>query len=187
MGRSCAPSAGISAAVAPTRTSCEPAASPPSCRSPRDGTTMPRFHVDRLRTGDGAEDEYRILETVTQPAWGADATLDIVGRSVPRVEGPEKVTGRARYAYDVRLPGQVYARVLRSPLPHARVRRIDVAKAEALPGVHAVLCADNAPEIGWYRDSFLFDRTLRFVGEEVAAVAAVSERVAEDALRLIEV
>ncbi len=70
---------------------------------------MPRFHVDRLRTGDGAEDEYRVLETVTLPAWGADATLGVVGRSVPRVEGPEKVTGRARYAYDVRLPGQIYA------------------------------------------------------------------------------
>ena len=54
-----------------------------------------------------------------------------------RVEGPDKVAGRARYSCDVRLPGQLYAAVLRSPLPHARVRRVDLSKALKLPGVHA--------------------------------------------------
>jgi xanthine dehydrogenase YagR molybdenum-binding subunit len=104
-----------------------------------------------------------------------------------RVEGPEKVTGRARYSCDVRLEGLLYARVLRSPLPHARIARIDAQKAQALPGVHAVFTSGNAPDIEWYEESRLFDRTLRFVGDEVAAVAAHSEEVAEDALRLIEV
>jgi xanthine dehydrogenase YagR molybdenum-binding subunit len=104
-----------------------------------------------------------------------------------RVEGPEKVTGRARYAADVRLEGQLFARVLRSPLPHARIRRIDVSRAQALPGVHAVLSSANAPDIEWYEKSRLFDRTLRFVGDEVAAVAAETEEIAEDALRAIEV
>lgn len=103
-----------------------------------------------------------------------------------RVEGPEKVSGRARYAADVRLPGQLFARVLRSPLPHARLTRIDTARAERLAGVRAVLSSADAPGISWYDESRLFDRTLRFIGDEVAAVAAESDEIAEDALRLIE-
>ncbi|MEA2529742.1 MAG: xanthine dehydrogenase molybdenum-binding subunit [Thermomicrobiales bacterium] len=148
---------------------------------------MTMLHIDKLRRGHGTEDEYKVVELDPLPRWGADAALAIVGRPPVRGEGTEKVTGRARYAYDMRLPGQLFARVLRSPLPHARIKRIDISKAEALPGVHAVLCVENAPEIGWYRDSFVFDRTLRFAGEEVAAVAAESERIADDAIRLIEV
>jgi len=120
----------------------------------------------------------------TSPSSGAPTH---VGRAYPRVEGAEKVTGRARYSYDIRLPGQLYARVLRSPHPHARVLHIDTSRAAALPGVRAVLSAANAPDIGWYTDSTLFDRTVRFVGDEVAAVAAETEEVVEDALRLIEV
>ena len=95
----------------------------------------------------------------------------------PRVEGPDKVSGKATYSCDLRLPGQLYARVLRSPLPHARIARIDTARAEALAGVHAVISGDRR----------LFEPTARFVGDEVAAVAAESEDIAEDALRLIEV
>ncbi len=104
-----------------------------------------------------------------------------------RIEGADKVSGRAKYACDVRLDGQLQARVLRSPLPHARIRRIDISRAQALPGVHAVLCSANAPGIEWYENSRLFDYTLRFIGDEVAAVAAESDEIAEDALRLIEV
>lgn len=104
-----------------------------------------------------------------------------------RVEGPDKVSGRARYSCDVRLPGQLYAALLRSPHPHAKVTRVDASRAKALDGVHAVLSAFEAPEIPWYETSRLFDRTLRFVGDEVAAVAAENEDLARDALRLIEV
>jgi CO/xanthine dehydrogenase Mo-binding subunit len=104
-----------------------------------------------------------------------------------RIEGPEKVSGRAEYTCDIRLPGQLYARVLRSPLAHARIVRMDTARACALAGVHAVLSSQDGPNISWYEDSFLFDRTVRFIGDEVAAVAAESEEIAEDALRLIEV
>jgi xanthine dehydrogenase YagR molybdenum-binding subunit len=148
---------------------------------------MPILHVDKLRSGESAEEEYKVVETTVLAPWDEEAALTVVGRALPRVEGREKVTGRARYAYDVRLPGQLYARVLRSRLPHARIRRIDTSRAAELAGVHAVLSADNAPEIAWYRDSFLFDGTVRFVGDEVAAVAADSEEIADDALRLIEV
>jgi CO/xanthine dehydrogenase Mo-binding subunit len=116
-----------------------------------------------------------------------DAEPHVAGKAYPRLEGPQKVSGRAVYSSDVRLPGLLYARVLRSPLPHARIRRIDVSRAEGLPSVHAVITAASAPSIPWYSDSYLFDRTVRFIGDEVAAVAAESEDIAEDALRLIEI
>ncbi len=148
---------------------------------------MTILHIDKLRSGEGSEDEYKVTEISAVPRWGPEATLTVVGRPHPRVEGEAKVTGRARFAYDVRLPGLLYTRVLRSPLPHARIRHIDTSRAEALPGVRAVLSSANAPEISWYKDSFLFDKTLRFAGDEVAAVAADSEGIAEDALRLIAV
>jgi CO/xanthine dehydrogenase Mo-binding subunit len=148
---------------------------------------MPILHIDRLRSGEHTEDEYKVVETTSLPRWGADASLAVVGRPLPRLEGVEKVTGRARYAYDMHLPGQLWARVLRSPIPHARIRRVDTSRAESLPGVRAVLSSANAPEITWYKDSYLFDRTVRFIGDEVAAVAADTEEIAEDALRLIEV
>jgi xanthine dehydrogenase YagR molybdenum-binding subunit len=148
---------------------------------------MPTLHINKLRSGESSEEEYQVIETTRLPGWHADAGLAIVGRFLARVEGEEKVTGRARYAADIRLPGLLYARVLRSPLPHARLQRLDTTRAQALPGVRAVLSAANAPEIPWYEDSVLFDRTLRFVGDEVAAVAADTEEIAEDALRLIDV
>ena len=128
-----------------------------------------------------------MVEEAQIAPWGTDRPLAIVGQPVPRLDGWAKVTGRAAYAYDIHLPGMLYARVLRSPLPHARLRRIDTSRAEALPGVYAVLSAANAPAIRWYQQSYLFDRTLRFVGDEVAAVAAESIDLAEDALRLIDV
>src|SRR5438067_1780580 len=105
---------------------------------------MPRIHVEKLRGAPG-EDGYQIVEEVTLTPWGPDAALAIVGHAYSRVDGWEKVTGRARYSYDIQQPGQLYAGVLRSPHPHARIRRIDTARAEALAGVHAVLSAANAP------------------------------------------
>lgn len=138
-------------------------------------------------TGAGKEAEVSVHEGDILAPWPADATLAVVGQPAARLEGREKVTGRARYTYDVRLPRQLVARVLRSPHPHARIVRIDASKAEALPGVHAVLTVENAPEIPWYGDSQVFSRVMHFVGDEVAAVAAESEEIADDALRLIDV
>jgi xanthine dehydrogenase YagR molybdenum-binding subunit len=110
-----------------------------------------------------------------------------IGTAHPRIEGPEKVTGRAQYSSDVRLPGQLVARVLRSPHAHARLRRLDTSAASRLPGVHAVLSREDAPDMEWYEGGRLFGEELQFVGDEVAAVAAETEDIAEDALRLIEV
>ena len=148
---------------------------------------MPALHIEKSRDEDGKE-QIQVVEEAQVAPWTRDATFAVVGRAIPRVEGVEKVTGRARYSYDIRLPGQLYARVLRSPHPHARIVSIDTSRAEALPGVRAVLSANNAPPIEWYEENAaLFDRTLRFIGDEVAAVAAESEEIADDALRLIAV
>jgi CO/xanthine dehydrogenase Mo-binding subunit len=147
---------------------------------------MSILHVERQKIEDGQE-QYTVEETPMAPAWAPDAALSVVGKPIPRVEGDLKVTGRAQYAYDVRLSGQLYARVLRSPHPHARIKRIDTSKAEALPGVRAVLSLASGPKVSWFKDTFLFEEIVRYVGEEVAAVAADSEEIADDALRLIEV
>ena len=148
---------------------------------------MTTLHIDTLRSGEGKDGEYKVVEREHLPPWEEGVALGVVGKSIPRVEGSEKVTGRARYAYDVHLPAMLFCKVLRSPLPHGRIKRIDASKAEALSGVRAAVHSGSAPKVEWYRDSRLFDTTVRYVGDEVAAVAADSEEVAEDALRLIEV
>ena len=148
---------------------------------------MTSLHIDVLRSGEGKEGEYKVTEREHLPPWTKETTLTVVGKALPRVEGPDKVTGRARFAYDVHLPAMLFAKVLRSPHPHARIKHIDSTKAEQLFGVRGVLHSGNAPEIDWFKDSKLFDTTVRYVGDEVAAVAADSEEIAEDALRLIDV
>jgi xanthine dehydrogenase YagR molybdenum-binding subunit len=147
---------------------------------------MSVVRVEREQTKDG-EDQYTVVERGTGEAWPKTADLRVVGKPLPRVEGHLKVTGHAEYAYDVRLTGQLYAKVLRSPHPHARIVRIDTSKAEALNGVRAVLCRQTTPDLSWFQDGELFSEVVRYVGDEVAAVAADSEEIAEDALRLIEV
>ena len=111
---------------------------------------MPTLQVSKVRPPDGGQPKIEVVERDDLPTWGSGAALAVVGQPHPRLEGAEKVTGRARYSSDVRLPRQLYARVLRSPYPHARIKRIDTSRAEALPGVHAVLSSANAPEIEWY-------------------------------------
>ncbi len=114
-----------------------------------------------------------------------------IGDSVPRIDAREKVTGAAAYADDYQFgPGLFYARIKRSPLPHALIKKIDYSKALALPGVKAVVTGEDYPGLtGLYlQDRTLFCRDrVRFVGDPIAGVAAVSEEIAEKALDLIEV
>ena len=146
---------------------------------------MVKLRVSQQGTGEKAK--VTVTEEDDVQTWSRDASLAVVGTAASRLEGNEKVTGRARYSYDVRLPRQLYARVLRSPHPHARITHIDTTAAERLPGVHAVVSSANTPAIPWYGDSYVFDTTVRLIGDEVAAVAAESEEIAADALRLIDV
>ncbi|HYK60535.1 MAG TPA: xanthine dehydrogenase family protein molybdopterin-binding subunit [Bryobacteraceae bacterium] len=119
------------------------------------------------------------------------STLNSVGHPTPRIDALKRVTGAATYTADIHLPGMLYARVLRSPHPHARIRKIDVSKAQALAGVKTILTHENC-EIVWSSGDtrnkrYLFNNPVRFAGDAVAAVAAVDRHVAEEACRLIEV
>lgn len=110
-----------------------------------------------------------------------------LGRPVERYDAYHKVSGTAVYTVDRQLRHMRHAAVLRSPLPHARIRRLDASRAERLPGVELVLHHGNSPDIPWYEDSKLFDPHLRYVGDEVALVVARDEATARAALDLIDV
>ncbi len=115
----------------------------------------------------------------------------LIGKRLPAIDSPIKATGDAEYLADIRLPGMAYGRVLRSPHPHARIRSIDASKAERLPGVLGVVSRENTPPVRWGifvpdEQAFCHEK-VRFVGDEVAAVAAETPRVAEEALSLIDV
>ena len=126
----------------------------------------------------------------------------LVGQSVSRVDAYEKVTGYARFTIDQHEPGMLYAKVLRSPYPHARVVSIDTGEAEKMYGVEAVIHCFNTtdkffnwtnepvqspPYFNIVKDQQFFSRELRYVGDEVCAVAAISEEIAEAALQVIHV
>jgi CO/xanthine dehydrogenase Mo-binding subunit len=112
-----------------------------------------------------------------------------VGQNVARVDGIDKVTGKAKFTGDLAIPGMLYGKILRSPFPHARIRGIDARDAEALPGVVAVLTAADISDLDPYysgRPVIAIEKA-RYVGEPVAAVAAADEAAAEEALSLIRV
>ena len=119
------------------------------------------------------------------------ATHSVIGQSITRGEGPDKVSGKAVYAADVSLPGMLWGKVLRSPYPYARIARIDISKAKALPGVHAVVTGADMPDSKIGRRMVdmpvLAQGVVRFVGEKVAAVAADDEHIADEALLLIDI
>ena len=131
-----------------------------------------------------------------RPAAGGAAqapeALSVVGRRMRKVDGLAKATGRARYTDDIALPGMLHGKILRSPHPHARILAIDTSRAAALEGVHAVVTGRDMPTtygiIPWTPDEhpLCVDR-VRYVGDGVAAVAAVDEDTANAALELIKV
>ena len=114
-----------------------------------------------------------------------------IGEPLGRVEGPAKVTGEAKYTADVLLPGMIWGKVLRSPLPHAKIVSIDTREAEQMPGILAVLTAEDLPDLltgrAVYDMPVLAKEQVRFIGEKVAVVAAEDPDVAEDALAYIDV
>ena len=116
-----------------------------------------------------------------------------LGQNLRRIDGQEKVTGGAVYTGDLKLPGMIYGKVLRSLLPHARICRIDAQKAESHPGVIAILTRENLEVVSTCYGASVKDQPVvalekvRYVGDVVAAVAAVEEGIAEEALKLIEV
>lgn len=118
----------------------------------------------------------------------ASEPLTVVGKRGPNLDARERVTGQAKYAGDIELPGMLVARVLRSPHPHARIVSIDTSKAEALAGVKAVVTYKDAPKIQvWGHRHYLLNDRVRFRGEAVAALAAVDADTADKAVKLVAV
>src|SRR5262245_37743732 len=108
-------------------------------------------------------------------AWPAPEQRSLIGKRISRVDGPEKVTGRAKYTSDVQRPGMLYGTVLRCRQPHAKVVSVDISAAEKMPGVAAVHVVQGpGSEIMW-------------AGDDIVVVAAVDERAAADAARMVKV
>ena len=114
--------------------------------------------------------------------------LNVVGKRGPNIDALERVTGRAKYTGDIDIPGMLVGRVLRSTRPHARISRIDTSKAEAVPGVRAVMTYKDAPKVMIFGSrQFALNDRVRFKGEAVAILAAADAETADRALKLIEV
>ncbi|MEM8709512.1 MAG: xanthine dehydrogenase family protein molybdopterin-binding subunit [Planctomycetota bacterium] len=115
--------------------------------------------------------------SVSEPSWGKRANLDVLNRDIRRVDGPEKVTGRAVYTHDVRLPNMLYARVLKHPVPRAKIKSVDVEAARTLPGVvHIHIEKEPGSEIRYSGDDSI-----------IAVVAGETPEAALDGVRAIAV
>ena len=120
------------------------------------------------------------------------APYSIISKPLPMTDAPAKVTGLGKYTDDLAVPGMLFGKILHSPHPHARIRAIETSKAEALPGVKAVATGRDAPNpygilpIGHDERVFALDKA-RYIGDNVAAVAATNLEIAEQALEQIQV
>ncbi len=119
--------------------------------------------------------------------------LSVVGKRLPKLDAPDKATGRAIYTDDISPPNMIYGKLLLSTLPHANIRSINTEKARELPGVRVILTGEDVPDVRWGTSPARYDETIlakgkvRFVGDVVAAVAAIDEETCYRALNLIEV
>jgi xanthine dehydrogenase YagR molybdenum-binding subunit len=126
-------------------------------------------------TVNGQEKEVEVEVPDIDVNWGSKKDRKNVGTRMPRLDGYDKVTGRAKYTYDRALPGMLHGKILRSPFPKARITTIDLAPAMAIPGVKAVVALKTPGSL------------LRFQGDEIACLAAETPEIAEDAIRAIKV
>ena len=120
----------------------------------------------------------------------------VIGSRLPIRDAVNKATGCLKYVADRKLPRMLHAKILFSPVAHARIKSIDTTQAEALPGVRAVVCYQNAPQVPFNccgenidetKNEVIFDSVVRYVGDKVAAVAADTQAIAEKAVKLIQV
>jgi xanthine dehydrogenase YagR molybdenum-binding subunit len=127
-----------------------------------------------------AEEQVPEVQAPARPAqhakypWPSPADSSVLGKPTSRIDGAAKVSGRAKYTYDINRPGMLHGRILRSPHAHARLVSLDLSAAKAAPGVKAVLGVLEPGKKAMYQ------------GDEIAAVAAVTEQQANDAVRLIK-
>src|SRR5262249_26729730 len=162
------------------------------CRRSRHRIGRPRLgrlqEASAARLSGARDAQARRSAVMTTVAHGRQ-----IGRSIPRLEAREKVTGRTEYGHHLRLPGMLHGKIFRSTIPHGRIKRIDVSAARALDGVHSVVTIDDIRGViphPYYGPAFhdqpiLADGKVRFAGEPVAVVLAADRRVAEEAVGLI--
>ena len=118
-------------------------------------------------------------------------SLHVVGKRLPKLDALPKATGEIEYLADLKFPGMLQGAILRSPHPHARIVSIDTHAAERLPGVRSVITSKDTPEKKFSFVEYLADKLImakdkvRYIGDEVAGVAAVDEETAQEAVRLI--
>jgi putative selenate reductase molybdopterin-binding subunit len=140
----------------------------------------------------------RVLPKILLTGDAQRKTTSQIGKPEPKVDAVKLVQGKPAFTADIELRGLLHAKVLHSPVAHARIKRIDLSKARALPGVAAVLCYKDIPRVIYSTagqsdpipgplDTFSLDSKVRFVGDRVAFVAAETPEIAEQALKLIEV
>ncbi len=155
--------------------------------------TMQDFAAGReLLVGVGRElaKEPRAVPAGEPPPWDGESKLTSVGGRVPRLDGARKVTGAAKYAFDVRLPGMLYAAVVRSPHPHAWVRNLDLGPARAMPGVRAAVAVERVLGPAKLKVALKMPSPwpkVLYEGQPIAAVAATSQAAADEAARRIQV
>ena len=120
------------------------------------------------------------------PVWPINDKLKIIGKRVRRIDAIDKVTGKAKYTSDMKLPGMLYAKMLRSNVPHAVIKSIDISQAESLPGVHAIYLLKNPQEEGKENKNGKYPM-VKYVGQPLGGVAADSLEIAKDAISMIKV
>jgi CO/xanthine dehydrogenase Mo-binding subunit len=148
---------------------------------------MPKLVKTKVENEGRVTEEFAWVEKPKTQAWDVEQELRVVGKPVARVDGVERVTGAAKYTTDIQLPRMLHAKFLRSPYAHARIVKIDASDAEKMPGVRAVLHCKNITSNRFTSQRDLFQETVRFVGDEVAAVVADSLPTARAALQKIRV
>ena len=135
---------------------------------------MAKHKIKVPKVVNGIEEMVEVeVDDAAGPSWGDRTQMRVLNHHVPRVDGPEKVTGAAKYSHDIRLPGMLYGRILPSPHAKARITSIDETAARKMPGVEAVITFGT--------------KTLMYQGDPVAVVAARTPELAEDAIRAIQV
>lgn len=140
---------------------------------------------------DGMAEVKRHVPADEPGAMPLNRNLQFVGKRVPRVDGPLKTTGRARYTADVYLPGMLYAKMVNSSLPHARIRSIDTSAAAAYPGVKGVYVLKHLSDVAQVKDQSKEMPSkfpiVRFAGQPIAGVAATSQTAANEAAKLVKI
>lgn len=120
------------------------------------------------------------------PVWPINDKLKIIGKRVTRIDALDKVIGKAKYTSDIKLPGMLYAKFLRSNVPHAVITSIDISKAKSLTGVHAIHLIENTQKEGEENKNGKYP-IVKYVGQPLGGIAAESLEIAKDAIALIKV